>query len=225
VAVRMLDLPPSDRPRERMVRVGLGGLSDAELLALIIRTGTRGRSVLSVASELLSKFGSLAALSVARPEEIQRIASLGEAKASELVAAFEIGRRSATDEELPSRISRPQDIVRAVSPMLLHSAHEEVVLVVANRASRAIKVERLAQGWTDHAHLPTRDALSSALRNGGAAIALAHTHPSGDVRPSPEDVAVTRSIKRAAQLVGLEVIDHVIIANGRWRSLRDMDVL
>jgi DNA repair protein RadC len=221
----MVDLPLSDRPRERMARVGLGGLSDVELLALVIRAGTRGRNALSVASELLAKFGSLSALRTARPEEIRQIGSLGEAKASVIAAVFEIGRRSATEEELPSRISQPQDIVRAVTPILSHSAHEEVVLVVANRANRPIRVERLAQGWTDHAHLPTRDALSAALRNDGAAIALAHTHPSGDVRPSPEDVAVTRLIKRGAQLVGLEMIDHVIIANGRWKSLRDLGVL
>lgn len=159
----MADLPATSRPRERLERNGLGSLSDAELLALVVRSGGPGRSALDVATELLAKHRSLALLATARVEELARMASLGRAKASSLTAAFELGRRAAACDDFGSPIVTPHDIVRIVGRNLADRRREEVFVVVTNSSAKAIWVEHLTTGGVDRSLIPVRDVLAARL--------------------------------------------------------------
>lgn len=220
MGIRIPDLPENDRPRERLERVGLMGLSDAELLALVIRTGAKGRSALTLAAELLAQFRSLADLAKAYPEELRHASAIGNAKAAALVAAFELGRRAEISSQPPRRISAPKDIIQAVLPLISDHHREEVFVLVLNAAHRLLRVERFAQGAADRASIPARDVITAVLRHKGIALAMAHTHPSGDPLPSAEDVSVTRDVVSAAKATGVRFIDHIVIAGERWASVQ-----
>jgi DNA repair protein RadC len=222
MAIRIADMVEQDRPRERLARKGVGGLSDAELLALVVRSGAAGRSAVDVGAELLAAFGSLPALAVARPEELARATSIGAAKAAGLVAAFELGRRAATAADARRPIRGPTDIIAAVRTEIGDHRREEAFVIVVNAAHRVIKVERLTTGSADRCLLPPRDVLAVALRHDGLGFAVAHTHPSGDPRPSAEDVGATRSLAEAAKAVGLRFLDHVVIARDAHSSLKEL---
>lgn len=221
----MIDLPAGSRPRERLDRSGLGSLSDAELLALVIRSGGPGRSALDVATELRAKHGSLALLSTARVEELTRLASVGRVKAASLAAAFELGRRAAACGDFGPSLIAPQDIVRVVARNVVDHRREEVFVIVTNSSARATWVEHLTTGGVDRSLIPVRDVLASVLRHDGVGFALAHTHPSGDPTPSEADVRVTRNVARGARSIGVTFLDHVVLAGTRWESLRALGYL
>lgn len=220
MAVRIADLPASERPRERLARLGPGGLSDQELLALVIRSGSPGASAMDVGTELLGAWGSLNRLSAAGLDDLNGVPSLGSAKAAGLVAAFELGRRAAFGP-VPMTIRRPEDLVALVQPLLAGRPQEEVVLVVTNTANRVLRTMPVTRGSTDRCLLIVRDVVSAVLRCGGAAFAVAHNHPSGDPTPSPEDRVVTQQLKDAAETVGLRFLDHIVVAGSEWRSAKD----
>jgi DNA repair protein RadC len=217
MAVRIADLPASERPRERLARLGPVGLSDQELLALVIRSGSRGVSATDVGTDLLGAWGSLSQLSLAGMDDLDGMLSLGSAKAAGLVAAFELGRRAAFGP-VPVRIRRPEDLVSLVQPLLAGRPQEEVVLVVTNTANRVLRTMPVTRGSADRCLLVVRDVISAVLRCGGAAFAVAHNHPSGDPTPSPEDRAVTQRLRNAAETVGLRFLDHIVVAGSDWRS-------
>lgn len=220
MAVRIADLPASERPRERLARLGPSGLSDQELLALVIRSGSRGASAMDVGTDLLGTWGSLNRLSAAGVDDLDAVLSLGSAKAAGLVAAFELGRRAAFGP-VPVMIRRPEDLVALVQPLLSGRPQEEVVLVVTNTANRVLRTMPVTRGSTDRCLLIVRDVVSTVLRCGGAAFAVAHNHPSGDPTPSAEDRAVTQRLKDAADTVGLRFLDHIVVAGSEWRSAKD----
>ena len=220
MSVRIADLPASERPRERLARLGPGGLSDQELLALVIRSGGRNTSAMDLGTELLGAWGSLNRLSTAGLDELDGVLSLGAAKAAGLVAAFELGRRAAFGP-LPMVIRGPEDLAALVQPMLAGLSQEEVVLVVTNTANRVLRTMPVTRGGTDRCLLVVRDVISAALRCGGSGFAVAHNHPSGDPTPSPEDRAVTQRLQDAAGTVGLRFLDHIVIAGSGWRSAKD----
>lgn len=224
MAVRIVDLPGSDRPRERLARFGLDGLSERELIALVIRTGGAGASALDVAAEILSSRGSLDALASARLEDLMSFASLGDAKAASLLSSFELGRRALACSNSRNAIKKPEDLVSLVKPMLAGKAHEEVVLVVMNAANGPIRMLPLTRGGADGCLIPVRDVLSAVLRNDGVAFALAHNHPSGVVSPSHEDILATRRIEDGAEAAGLRFVDHIIVGQSDWISVRDHEI-
>jgi DNA repair protein RadC len=201
--------------------VGLAGLSDAELIALVVRSGGAGKSALHLAAELLAEGGTLERLSRALPEELGRIGSVGAAKAASLAAAFELGRRAAAPAELAAVVKTPEDIVRTALPYVSQPRQEEAFVVVLNASNRVLKVQRLTVGASDHALLPARDVIVTVLRYEGVAFALVHTHPSGDTTPSAPDVQATATVAQAAQATGVRFLDHVIVAGTKWASCRD----
>lgn len=218
MSVRIADLPPSERPRERLARLGPGSLSDQELLALVIRSGGRGASALDAGTELLGSWGSLDRLALAGIDELSSRANLGEAKAAGLVAAFELGRR-ASFAVPPKLIHGPQDLAVLVQPLLAGRRQEEVVLVVTNAANRVLRTMHMTRGGTERCLLMVRDLISAVLRCGGSGFALAHNHPSGESFPSPEDQAVTAQLRDAARTVGLRFLDHIVVAGGGWQCI------
>lgn len=217
--VRIADLPASERPRERLARLGAGGLSDQELLALVIRSGGRGVNAMDLGAELLARWGSLHGLATVGMDELAGGVGLGAAKAGGLVAAFELGRRAAFAPR-PIKIASPEDLAALVQPLLAGRPQEEVVLVVTNSANRVLRTMPVTRGGTDRCLLVVRDVVSEVLRCGGSGFAVAHNHPSGDPRPSPEDRAVSGRLCDAAEIVGLRFLDHLVIAGGEWRSAR-----
>lgn len=221
MAVRIADLPEPERPRERLVRVGPGALSDSELLALVLRTGGRGANAVELGAGLVSAWGSAFALASVRFEDLLRIPALGEAKAASLIAAFELGRRALAGSLLSETVTGPADLVALVRPLLAGKPYEEVLVVVLNSANKPMRTIPLSAGGADRCLVPVRDVLAAVLRNDGVAFALAHNHPSGDPTPSPEDIRVTREIEAGAAPVGLRFLDHVIVGGTEWGSLRD----
>lgn len=225
MATRISDLPVHDRPRERLSRLGAGSLSDAELLALVVRSGHAGESATSLGATLLAHTGGLAGLSSMCLNDISEQRGMGLAKAAGLVAAFELGRRAAATPEMRHRIRNAADIVAAVGAVLRDRKREEVFVVVAGPAGRLIRVEPLSIGTSERCLVSVREVISIGLRCEGASIALAHTHPSGNLHPSPEDVRLTRDVTKGAESVGLHFLDHVILAGDRWTSLRNLGLL
>lgn len=225
MAVRIQSLPPEARPRERLFRHGAGVLSDGELVALVLGSGRRGASAIEVAGELLAALGSLGEAARARPDELARIPAVGQAKAASLAAAFELGRRAEARHEAGPRLSGPAEIARAVAPHLTDPRREEVFVVAMASGNRLRRVERLGIGGESACSVEVREVLAAALRFGASALALAHSHPSGDPAPSSSDVAITRALGIAAEQVGLRLVDHVILAGARWVSLKELGYL
>lgn len=220
MAIRMADVPSDDRPRERLARLGPGALSDSELLALVLRSGTRGANALDAGAGLLAEHGSLRDLSAALVDELTRGSGLGPAKTAAVVAAFELGRRASSELDLRPVVRGPDDLAAAVRRHVVHPRREEAFVVTVDRASRLRHVRKLADGTSDRCALSPRDVLCTALRLDAEAIALAHTHPLGDLTPSPADIALTVMVERAAEAVGVGFLDHVVVGPDSCTSLR-----
>jgi DNA repair protein RadC len=211
-----------DRPRERLDAVGPEALSDAELTALLLRTGGRGADALAVASRLLERHGGLLGLARASPRELRCAAGVGPAKQATLRAAFELGRRLAAGRLAPGTALRgPADVFRHFHPMLRDAAHERFLVVLLDGRHRLLRHELVSQGTLTASLVHPREVFRPALRESAAALVLVHNHPSGDPAPSAEDREVTARLVRAGELLGVPVIDHVVVAERGYASLRE----
>lgn len=215
------ELPESERPRERLLKQGSGALSDAELVAVLLRTGVEGLPVLQMATELLCETGGLSGLVSLTPELLRRH-GLGPAKAATLLAAVEIAGRVAR-EQLSERepLTRPAEVARYLYLRFWARDQEVVGALFLDTRNRRLGDKELFRGTLDRAVADPREVLKEALLRGAAAVVLFHTHPSGDPAPSEADVLFTRRLKEAAEIVGLRLADHMILgAAGRWVSLQ-----
>jgi DNA repair protein RadC len=207
--------------RERALVIGVQSLSDAELLAMIIGTGTVGESVSLTAAALLESAGGLEGIARLGPHGCAERRGLGPAKAARIAAALELGRR-ATLRALVERgpvLGCFDAVADWARPRLAALEHEEVWLLALDGRSALKSARRIAQGGLHGCALTTRDVLAPALRDGASAILLVHNHPSGDPHPSPEDLQMTRSLATACELVGVPLLDHVVVARGGACSL------
>ena len=202
MAVPMAALPEHERPRERLVAQGSGALSDRELLALVLRNGTRGESALDLASGLLADYGTLSALAAALPEELERRPGVGAAKSAALVAAFQLGRRAATPVAAGLVLRSPDDIVIAARSQLVGRRRERVVVLVCDGANRLRQTVVVAEGSTDRSLVPVREILNAVVRHDGKAFAVAHNHPSGDPTPSDADLQASSQLAAGSKTVG-----------------------
>jgi len=221
---RIKDMAAQDRPRERLAREGADALSNAELIAILLRTGLKGYSAIHIAQQLLAKFGTLDALARAPLEELRQVKGVGRDKAVTLKAAFTLARKMAAEMraeapllDTPERIadllreeSRPQDV-------------EQFRVVLLNTRRRLIGLETISQGTLDTLLVHPREVFKRAIAANASAVVLVHNHPSGDPTPSEADIKVTRDLIRAGQLLKIEVLDHVII--GRRTTERQKDYL
>ncbi len=229
------DLPPESRPREKLLMRGAGALSDAELLAVLLRTGTRGKSVLHLAHELLqpsresngpSGFDGIAGLLHASESELKRIKGLGPAKRSELLAVLELARR-ALAQELKTRtvLDSPTAVKNYVQLQLAPRGHEVFCVLFLDAQHRLIIMEELFRGTLSQASVYPREVAVRALAHQAAAVVLAHNHPSGTVQASRADEALTRSLVNALALLDVRVLDHVIVAQGQAASMAEQGLL
>lgn len=198
--------------------LGPGALSDVELVALHLGTGSRDTDVLGLARVLLHEWDGLVGLGRAGIDELSRTPGVGPAKACRLVAAFTLADRSAAPEPA-SEVRTSADIAEIAISRIGRSRVEEVLLVVLGGNHRVRRVLTVAQGGATTSVLPVREVLSLVLRHDGVAFAVAHNHPSGSVTPSAEDLAVTKRLYEGAEQLGLRFLDHVIVAGDQWRGL------
>jgi DNA repair protein RadC len=213
------DLPAAERPRERLAALGTAALADRELLAVLLGTGgAPGVGVHTLAERLLAHLGSVATLARAHPADLASVSGVGPAKAAVLSAAFELGRR-ATTVDAPQTISGAADIAAVVAPLLRGRTRERLVVVTCDRANRVLGCDVLSEGSADRSLMPVREVMVAVLRRDGKALALAHNHPSGDPRPSRDDIDATVQVRQAAHAVGLRFIDHVVVTDTAWRPV------
>ena len=221
------DLPADARPREKLLARGPGALSDAELLALLLRTGTAGRGVLQMAQEVLQTFGGIAGLLHAGADDLKRVKGLGgSAKRAELMAVLELARR-ALAEQLKERAAF--DSATAVKDYLqLHLAarpHEVFAVLFLDAQHKLIALEELFRGTLTQTSVYPREVALRALHHHAAAVILAHNHPSGGVQPSRADEALTQNLKSALALIDVRVLDHVIVAPGQALSMAEKGLI
>src|SRR3989338_7030128 len=219
--MKILSLPEELRPRERLQKQGVQALSDAELLAILLRTGNRQDNVIILATKLLQQH-SLTSLSRARIADLQRLSGIGPAKACQITACFELARRVQTDgEEKIIVINSPKDVVTVSEADLAHLQQEHCVGIYLDTRHRIIKRETIFIGTLNASVIHPREILRIGISEGAAAFILVHNHPSGDPQPSAEDVVVTDQLRAAGKVVGIEFLDHVIIGKGTYYSFKD----
>lgn len=219
-ADRIKEWPIPERPRERLRDVGASALSVRELIAILIGSGTRGRSAVAVAGELLaSAGGSLRRLSAASPAELARIRGVGVAVAARVAAALELGRRLAREEpEERARIRGPGDVYERCAPTLRDLTQEEFRVLLLSTQHAVIRELVVTRGILDASVVHPREVFKAAVVESAAAVILVHNHPSGDPLPSAEDRNVTRQLVEAGRLLGIPVLDHIVIGDGRYVS-------
>jgi DNA repair protein RadC len=214
-------------PRERAVAVGVEHLGDGELLALVLGTGRAGLPVGVLAAMLLEEHGGVSGLARAGIGELVARAGVGTAKAARLMAAIELGRRvvTAASRDVTARMPDRAAVEAWAHPRLATLDHEELWLLALDGHHGLRSARRVASGGIHGLHVAARDALRMALREGASGFVLVHNHPSGDPAPSPEDVAFTRTVERAAAIVGTPLLDHVVIARRRATSMLEEGLL
>jgi DNA repair protein RadC len=218
----MRDIPNEERPRERLLAQGAAALSTAELLAIIIGTGTSQENVLRLSERLLAHYGGLHNLAQASPTDLRQIKGIGSAKITQIVAAFEIGRRLMTrsPEERPL-ISSAADAAQLVLDMR-DLTQEHVRLLLLDSSRRVVAIPTVYIGTLNASVLRISEIFRDAITRNCPAFILAHNHPSGDPNPSPEDVELTRAIVSAGHLLDITLLDHIIIGHRGWVSLKDL---
>ena len=219
--VRIHDLPEEERPRERLVRNGPESLSNAELLAIILRTGSRAENVVSMSSRILSEY-SIKQLSLANIKRLMQIHGIGEAKASQISAVFELARRLEIFVEEPKRkVRSPKDVYTLMYPKMREQKKERFITLYLDTKNQILKEETVSIGSLNASIVHPREVFKSALLESSASVIMIHNHPSGDPSPSREDILVTEKLVEGGKLLGIDVLDHIIIGDGKYVSLKD----
>lgn len=216
------ELPSDSRPRERLIADGASALSDAELLAIILRVGGEGENAIAMAQRLLAHFGGKVGLARANVEELCTAKGVGEAKAAQLKAALELGKRMhlAAPEERP-RINAPADIANLFLLEMGLLEREEMRVALLDTKNYLMKTATVYQGSLNAAVVRTAEVFREPVRANCLSVVLLHNHPSGDPTPSPEDIRVTEHLVNAGRLLDIEVLDHIVIGRGRFVSMKE----
>jgi len=217
-----MDLAEAERPRERLARLGPQALTSAELLAILLRVGVPGENAVQVGQRLLQNFGGLSGLHRADFGEVCAQHGIGPAKAAQIKAAIELGRRltQTSPEERPA-IHSPEDAAALVQYEMSALEQEELRVILLDTRNRVLHIDSVYRGSLNTSQVRIGELFRTAIRNNSAAVIVVHNHPSGDPAPSPDDVAVTRAIVQAGKLLDIEVLDHLVIGNGRFVSLKE----
>lgn len=220
------ELPPEQRPRERMIKEGPGSLSDIDLLAIMLRTGTARVSVLELAAEIIGRFRDLRALSQATIEELSSIKGIGAVKAVQVKAALELGKRlSALSSEDRPVIRCPEDVSSLVMEELRDLDREYFLALLLNTKNQVIARETISIGTLNSSIVHPRELFKIAIRRSAAAVILVHNHPSGDPTPSREDINLTKRLIEAGEIIGIDVLDHIIIGDNKFISLKSRGLI
>jgi len=212
--------PEDERPRERLIKFGAHNLSDAQLLAIIIRTGGAGRSALDLAIEMLNSFGNLNSIENASPGELACINGMGEAKVAQIKAALELGRRLLREHHPKGPVfSTGHDVYLYYHPLFRSLRKEVFRCAMLDAKNRVMKECRISEGTLTNSLIHPREAFRDAIKESAASVVFTHNHPSGDTSPSREDILITERLVDAGEIVGIKVLDHVIIGDGSYTSM------
>lgn len=212
--------PESERPRERLLSYGTAALTDAHLIAIILRTGGSGRSAVDLAMELMERFKTLKGIAEAPIAELRSIKGLGNAKAAQMKAALELGRRLSCEHSPKGpAFSTGRDVHAYFAPRFAGLRKEVFYSALLDAKNRVFQVERISEGTLTSSVIHPREAFRTAIRESAAAVIFVHNHPSGDPTPSRDDVAVTERLSSAGETIGIPVLDHVIVADDSFVSM------
>jgi len=219
---RITDLHETERPRERLASLGPQALTNAELIAILLRVGVPGENAVQVGQRLLQAFNGLGGLHRAPIEELCAQHGIGDAKAAQIKAAIELGRRLtiAAPEERPT-INSPADAAALIQYEMSALEQEHLRVLLLNTRNRVLDIVELYKGSVNSSQVRVGEIFKIAVRRNASALIIAHNHPSGDPTPSPDDVAVTRAIIQAGKLLEVDVLDHLVIGRGKWVSLKE----
>jgi DNA repair protein RadC len=221
----ILDLPKEDRPRERLASQGAEALSNTELIAIILGSGMRGRSVLQLAQELLSHFGGLQQLALASIHELCEVAGMGPAKAIQLKAALALGLRTTMlQQPIRPRIQTPAHAFEIVKELFFNETRERFVALMLDSKSGLISQETISIGTLNESLVHPRELFFPAIKQKASSLIVVHNHPSGDLTPSKEDIDLTRQLVEIGNLLGIPLQDHLIVHKSSFRSLRQTGV-
>lgn len=217
------DWPEDERPREKLAARGAEHLSDAELLAILIRTGTRGRTAVDVARDLTAQ--GIPTLAHYSYSEIAKTAGIGPARAAAIMAAFELGRRSVRSKVPVLEFTTPETVFRFCGPRLNHLKKERFIALALNTKNRLLKEEIISEGDLNSSIVHPREVFEPLIRMSAAAVVFVHNHPSGDPAPSQRDLDITHRLRQVGELLGIKVLDHVIVAAGGYHSILNARLL
>ncbi len=220
------ELPEEERPREKLLKYGEKSLSNAELLALIISTGNRRRTAVELSQDILNYFGGLKSLNNLSIEEITQINGIGLAKASQLKAIVELGKRlTRLGNEDKKVVKSPQDVASLLMPELRFLTQEVFKLVLLDVKNQVIAVPQISKGGLSSSIVHPREVFKEAIRRSSAAIVLVHNHPSGIPAPSQDDIKITGRLIETGEIVGIDVLDHIIIGDGIYKSMKEEGII
>ena len=220
------DLPRQERPRERLQKFGPEALSAQELLALVIGRGIPKKSVMNIAQELLTKFGNIKAIGQATIEELSQIKGIGLAKAAQIKACFELGRREELEPEIKNfDIKDPEAVVRAIRASIRDKAKEHFKLILLNPRNRIIGISTISIGTLNASLVHPSEDFKDAITHSAASVVLAHNHPSGDPEPSEDDIKITKKLVESGKILGIEVLDHIIIGKNNFCSFKERELI
>lgn len=220
------DLPPSDRPRERLQRLGAEALSTAELLAIIMGSGTQGDSVLMTSQKLLSEFGNLENIASATVEEMSRVRGIGTAKAIQIKAALELAsRRGKPEYGTGGPVQSPLEVVESVQGKLKGKKKEHFYLLCLDTRNRVRNISQVSVGNLDSSIVHPREVFKEAISSYASTVIFIHNHPSGDLEPSTEDIKLTKRLVEAGELLGIPVLDHIIVSDRGHTSLKSRNLI
>ena len=208
---RIQDIPISQRPREKLSQYGASSLNNAELISLFVSTGNRGRSSIEIGRSLLNKYGGIGALGSIPAGILAQEAGIGPAKAAALAAAYELGSRVAREQINSTTLDRPEEIYQYFAPQLQHLSHEQVIVVSLDTRLRHLSTTVVSIGTVNEAHAHPREILRPVITRASFAFILIHNHPSGDPSPSRADFRITEQIVKAAEIMQIQLVDHVIV--------------
>lgn len=219
--IRIQDIPEEERPRERLIRNGPESLSNAELLGIILRTGSREENVVNLCSRILTEY-SIKQLSLANISRLMQVHGVGKAKAAQIAAVFELARRLETFVEEPKRkVCSPKDVYTLMYPKMREQKKEKFITLCLDTKNQILREEVVSVGSLNASIVHPREVFKSALMESSASVIMVHNHPSGDPSPSREDIMVTEKMVEGGKLLGIDVLDHIIIGEGRYVSLKD----
>jgi DNA repair protein RadC len=216
------DLPLSERPRERLSRLGSEALSSQEILALILGRGTKGESVIVTAQKLLIRFGNLKNLASASIEELTQIKGIGPAKAAQIKATFELSKRleNSSSETTKITVKSPEDVVKTARNLLKGKKKEHFLVICLDTRNHLIKTSTVSIGSLDCSIVHPREVFKDAISSSAASVIFIHNHPSGDPTPSEDDIKMTKRLIEAGEIIGIEVLDHIIICDSEHLSMK-----
>ena len=219
---RIADLPADDRPRERLEKLGAQALGSAELIAILLRVGVQGESAVQMGQRILQNLGGLSGLHRAAFDELCAEHGIGSAKAAQIKAAIELGRRLMLEspEERPT-INSPADAAALVQYEMSALEKAEMRVILLDTRNHVLDIATVAHGSLNSAQMRVGEIFTPAVRRNAAALIAVHNHPSGDPKPSPDDVAITRAMLSAGKLLDIEILDHLIIGLGSYTSLKE----